>query len=240
MRLYYETTARLCRSTWKKRGELKEKNKDGARQAAEELAAMRMKLEEAEEKIEEAERETRAEIKEMKKEREMLLEKANWESGDSRAVIKKRKGEVGRLRRIYNERENERGEKLQGELGKRRELLRASESKFEALVKQREGGDNSRGSEEDRGGGSETEVCGEGEGNGGSASNAHGGYEESGGGGGLRDERDKPNILRNHHEGHRLKHGEKNLCASSGVNTSGGGGGERDKEREGEGGLGEG
>ena len=55
---------------------------------------------------------------------EMLLEKANRELIDSRAVIKKKKGEMERLRRQYNDRENEWGEKLHGELKKKRELLR--------------------------------------------------------------------------------------------------------------------
>ena len=53
---------------------------------------------------------------------------------------------------------------------------------------------------------------------------------------GIKDEQDKHDISRNHHEGH----GEKNLCPSGGANTSGEDGGERDKERDGEGGPGEG
>ena len=43
-----------------------------------------------------------------------------------------------RLRRQYDDRENKWGEKWHGALKKRGELLRASESKFEALVKQRD------------------------------------------------------------------------------------------------------
>ena len=66
---------------------------------------------------------------------ETSLEKANRESEDSRMVIKKTKGEVERLRKRYNERENEWGEKLHIDLGNRGELLRDSESKFECLVK---------------------------------------------------------------------------------------------------------
>ena len=38
---------------------------------------------------------------------EVSLEKANRESEDSHVVIKKTKGEVERLRKRYNERENE-------------------------------------------------------------------------------------------------------------------------------------
>ena len=77
-------------------------------------------------------------------------------------------------------------------------------------------------------------VCAEGEGDGGSASYAHGGYEEGRGGGGHRDERDKPDISQKHNEGCRHKHGEKDKCANGGENISKEEGGERDKEREGE------
>ena len=56
-------------------------------------------------------------------------------TGDSSAIIKKTKGEVERLRKRYNERKNEWGNKLHTEMKRRGELLRISETKFESLVK---------------------------------------------------------------------------------------------------------
>ena len=100
---------------------------------------MKLKLEEAEEKIEQAERdfgETRSEIEELKKERETSLVKVNRELTDARAIIKKTKGEVERLRRQNNDRENEWGEKLHGELNKRGELLRDEARKEEMRVEE--------------------------------------------------------------------------------------------------------
>ena len=44
---------------------------------------------------------------------ETSLGEANRELTDSRVIIKKTKGEVERLRRQYNDRENEWGEKMQ-------------------------------------------------------------------------------------------------------------------------------
>ena len=114
--------------------EAEEKSKEGARQAVEELATVKRKLEEVEEKSEQAEldlAETCSEIEELK-ERETSLGEDNRELTDARAIMKKTKGEVDRLRGQYNDRGNEWGEKLHGELGKRRELLGASELKFEA------------------------------------------------------------------------------------------------------------
>ena len=113
VRLWYNSTANAFRIMWTKTDELQERIKEEARQAVEELATVKLKLEEVEEKREQAERELT----------------------DARAIIKKTKREVERLRRQYNDRENEWGEKLHGELKKRGELLRDSESKFEALVK---------------------------------------------------------------------------------------------------------